>query len=67
MEQLPGVPPAAFEKEDAEFYDFSRQHARFAIFAPQKGERVSNQALEPEFSDSNILPVEPSWPKTRNE
>jgi hypothetical protein len=24
MEQLPGVPPAAFEKEDAEFYDFPR-------------------------------------------
>jgi hypothetical protein len=39
----------------------------FRHFRPQKGERVSNQALGPEFSDSNTLPVEPTWPKTRNE
>ena len=45
----------------------SRQHARFAIFAPQKAERVSNQALGPKFSNSNTLPVEPTWKKTRNE
>src|ERR1700760_3776437 len=45
----------------------SRQHARFAIFAPKKGERVPNQASGPEFSNSNTLPVDPVWPKTRNE
>jgi hypothetical protein len=39
----------------------------FRHFRPQKGERVSNQALAPEFSDSNTLPVEPTSPKTRNE
>jgi hypothetical protein len=33
----------------------------------QKGERASNQAVAPEFSDSNILPVDPNRPKTRNE
>src|ERR1700749_1882980 len=40
----------------------SRQHARFAIFSPQKGERVSNRAPEPEFGNLNTLPLDPPSP-----
>jgi hypothetical protein len=38
-----------------------------ATAVAKKGERVSNQALGLEFSDSNTLPVEPTWKKTRTE